>query len=213
MQMSKTQESFTIVEIILIIGIIGVIVAIVIPNLMRAHIRSKVSLIKSEMTSIAMALENYKADYGTYPIEPESDPEGENLGPDEVANPDEIFGITKSGELNAIGLGRLAYPDKDVTEPVYMNRIPGDPFNDNGQEEWYVTEKGEFIGHHNNHYCYFTSGIQGEIKHWALVSYGPDEDQDVTSYNEARNAEESGNKKYDSTNGILSNGDIILIGP
>jgi len=213
MQMPKFQKSFTIVEIILIIGIIGVIVAIIIPNLMRAHIRSKISLIKSEMAGIAIALENYKADYGTYPIEPESDPEGENLGPDEIANPDEIFGITESGELNAIGLGRLAYPEENVTEPIYMNRIPGDPFNDNGQEEWYVTENGQFIGAHNNHYCYFTSGTLGEVKYWALVSYGPDKDQDIASYDEAKNAEESGNKKYDAVNGILSDGDIVLIGP
>ncbi|GAH56263.1 unnamed protein product, partial [marine sediment metagenome] len=50
----------------------------------------------------------------------------------------------------AIGLGKLVFP-KGASDPVYLYRIPGDPFNDSGEEEWDGKE-----GAHNKHYCYFT---------------------------------------------------------
>ncbi len=200
------------IELLIVIAIITVITAIAVPNLISANIKAKVKGIKSEMGSIAIALEDYRLDEGNYPIDPQSDPEAQNLAPDEIANPGEMFGITQSGDLNAIGLGKLVFPGEGASDPVYLYRIPGDPFNDGGEEDPNGTS-----GAHDNHYCYFTADASGsasstEAKYWALVSYGPDKDLDITSYRDAKDAVEN-RTDYNPDSGITSNGDIVIIGP
>jgi len=185
------------IELLIVIAIITVITAIAVPNLISANVKAKVRGIKSEMGSIAIALEDYRMDEGNYPIDPEHTGSGDN--PDVIAKPNIDF----DGYDDAIGLGKLIFPGEGASDPVYLYRIPGDPFNDGGEEEWNGTS-----GAHNNHYSYFTAD-----RNWALVSYGPDKDLDITSYSAAKNAWENGTDRYDSDSGITSNGDIVIIGP
>lgn len=200
----EKDAGFTVVELLIVIAIISIIAAIAVPNLMSANIRAKVSGVKADMGSIAIALEDYKIDDPgrNYPIEPD-DPYY-----DEIA----VSGRTFDDPSDALGLGKLVYP-LDASEPTYLKRIPGDPFNDSGEEEWNGTS-----GAHNNHYCYFTANANQEsssteAKYWALVSYGPDKDQDITSYVNAKNAVNNGTNLYDPDSGITSSGDIVIIGP
>jgi len=203
---------FTVIELLIVIAIISIIAAIAVPNLMSANIRAKVSGVKADMGSIAIALEDYKIDdpNRNYPVEPD-DPYY-----DEIAEPNIAF----DDPSDAIGLGELVFPE-GASDPVYLHRIPGDPFNDGGEEEW----NGE-SGAHNNHYCYFTADANQEsssteAKYWALVSYGPDKNPDIDSYTEAWNAVDPNapdhdtykNLVYNPDNGITSSGDIVIIGP
>ena len=193
------------IELLIVIAIITVITAIAVPNLISANVKAKVKGIKSEMGSIAIALEDYRMDEGNYPIDPEHTGSGDN--PDVIAGPGDFDDPT-----DAIGLGKLVFPD-GASNPVYLYRIPGDPFNNGGEEEWNGTS-----GAHNNHYCYFTADASGaasssEAKYWALVSYGPDKDLDVANYSDARDAYDNGTDLYDPDSGITSNGDIVIIGP
>jgi len=224
----REKAGFTLVEILIVVAIIAVVAAIAVPNIMSANIRAKVSGVRSDMGSIAIALEDYKVDHGTYPIEPESDPyRTTGIGPDEIGEAGQSFDGTGGNDNNgndAIGLGYLVYPVTSFN-PTYLKRIPGDPFNNNGEEDWDGNS-----GAHNHHYCYFTGkSISGgrvnsefgdtEADYWALASYGPDKDQDVYSYIEAWNAVDPNasnpdpSKAYDSDRGITSSGDIIIIGP
>jgi len=192
------------IELLIVIAIITVITAIAVPNLISANVKAKVKGIKAEMGSIAIALEDYRMDEGDYPVEPGS----LGYGPDVIAKPNIDF----DDPTDAIGLGQLVFPD-GASDPVYLYRIPGDPFNDGGEEEWDGTS-----GAHNNHYSYFTADASGaasstEAKYWALVSYGPDKDLDITSYSDARDAYDNGTDLYDPDSGITSNGDIVIIGP
>ena len=192
------------IELLIVIAIIAVITAIAVPNLISANVKAKVKGIKAEMGSIAIALEDYRMDEGDYPVEPGS----LGYGPDVIAKPNIDF----DDPTDAIGLGQLVFPD-GASDPVYLYRIPGDPFNDSGEEEWNGTS-----GAHNNHYSYFTADASGaasstEAKYWALVSYGPDKDLDITSYSDARDAYDNGTDLYDPDSGITSNGDIVIIGP
>ena len=201
-----SKESFTLVELLIVVAIIIIITAIAVPNLISANIKAKVKGIKSEMGSIAIALEDYRVDEGNYPIEPGSS--GSGYGPDVIAKPNIAF----DDPSDAIGLGKLVFPE-GASDPVYLYRIPGDPFNDSGEEEWNGTS-----GAHNNHYCYFTADASGgtsssEAKYWALVSCGPDKDLDVTTYSEAKDAAENGTNLYNPDNGITSSGDVVIIGP
>ena len=196
---------FTVIELLVVIAIISIIAAIAVPNLMSANIRAKVSGVKADMGSIAIALEDYKIDDPdrNYPVEPPSP-----YGHDEIA----VSGQAFDDPSDALGLGKLVYP-LDASEPTYLKRIAGDPFNDSGEEEWNGTS-----GAHNNHYCYFTADANQEsssteAKYWALVSYGPDKSLDITNYSQAKAAVDSGTNLYDPDNGITSSGDIVIIGP
>lgn len=211
------KKGFTLVELLIVIALIIIITAIAVPNLISANIKAKVKGIKSEMGSIAIALEDYRVDEGNYPIEP--DPS--KYDPDEIAKPKKAL-----SSKNTIGLGKLVFPTKGASDPVYLYRIPGDPFNDGGEEEWDGKK-----GAHNNHYCYFTGEWDADSKtridsstkaeYWALVSYGPDKDQNIDSYTKAWNAADPNapnhdtykNLVYNPDNGITSSGDIVIIGP
>jgi type II secretory pathway pseudopilin PulG len=210
------EDSFTLIELLIVIAIIIVVTAIAVPNLISANIKAKVKGIKSEMGSIAIALEDYRVDddEGNYPIEPGRT--GSGYDPDVIAK----LNIAFDDHSDAIGLGKLIFPP-EASDPVYLYRIPGDPFNDSGEEEWNGTS-----GAHNNHYCYFTADASGqssssEARYWALVSYGPDKDQDIDSYTKAWNAADPNAPNHDTykdlvynpDNGITSSGDIVIIGP
>ena len=214
--------AFTVIELLIVIAIISIIAAIAVPNLMSANIRAKVSGVKADMGSIAIALEDYKVDYGKYPKDPRFSRPSTSYASDVIAEPDEAFDGkdgTDSDGNDAIGLGYLVYPEAGV-EPRYLKRIAGDPFNNNGEEDWNGSS-----GAHNHHYSYYTgrwdsvSGTSVECaagdppQYWALVSWGPDKDENVTSYEDAKDAVNNGTDLYDPDNGITSSGDIVIIGP
>jgi len=204
---------FTVIELLVVIVIISIIAAIAVPNLMSANIRAKVSGVKADMGSIAIALEDYKIDDPdrNYPVEPPSP-----YGHDEIA----VSGQAFDDPSDALGLGKLVYPS-DASEPTYLKRIAGDPFNNNGVEDW-----EEDNTKHNYHYSYYTvdkdrNTSTSEAKYWALVSYGPDKDENIDSYTKAWNAVDPNapnhntykNLVYNPDNGITSSGDVVIIGP
>jgi len=215
----ENRKGFSLIELLIVIAIISIITAIVVPNLMSANIRAKVSGVKADMGSIAIALEDYKVDHGEYPRDSRfsrSTPYASDI----IAQPNQDFdGKNGSDDGNdAIGLGYLVYPKADF-EPTYLKRIAGDPFNDSGKEDWNGTS-----GAHNHHYSYYTGkwSASGPVdctssddspQYWALVSYGPDRDKDINDYDSARAAVIAGTNRYDSDSGITSDGDIVIIGP
>lgn len=218
--MGKT-KGFSLIELLIVIAIISIITAIVVPNLMSANIRAKVSGVEADMGSIAIALEDYKVDHGEYPRDSRFS-RNSSYASDIIAETSQAFnGKSGSDDGNdAIGLGYLVYPKADF-EPTYLKRIAGDPFNNSGKEDWNGTS-----GAHNHHYSYYTGKWDSDTgtsvdsasrndspQYWALVSWGPDQDKDINDYNSARAAAIAGTNRYDSDSGITSDGDIVIIGP
>ncbi len=213
--------AFTVIELLIVIAIISIIAAIAVPNIMSANIRAKVSGAKADMGSIAIALEDYKVDYGKYPQDPRFS-RSTSYALDIIAESGQDFD-GKAGtddDNDAIGLGYLVYP-KASYEPTYLKRIAGDPFDNNGEEDWDGSS-----GAHNHHYLYYTgkwdsvSGTSIDCasstdspQYWGLASYGPDKDKDITSYVNVKNAVNNGTSLYNPDNGITSDGDIVIIGP
>jgi len=177
---------FTIIELLVVVAIIAMITAIAVPNLMSTNIRAKIKGINSDMEGIAIALEDYRIDNEDYPHQYDS-------------NYDKIATATPFTEDNARGLGKLVYPTTSDSTPVYLTSIPKDPFNTN-------EEPG------GGYYSYFTTGDSTPTS-WALVSYGPDKDGDITNYDGAKNAVNNGTNLYNPDNGITSGGDIVITGP
>jgi prepilin-type N-terminal cleavage/methylation domain-containing protein len=60
-------RGFTLIELLIVVAIIAILAAIAVPNFLEAQVRAKVSRVKTDMRSLATALESYAVDYNHYP--------------------------------------------------------------------------------------------------------------------------------------------------
>ena len=65
--MNKNRKGFTLIELLIVVAIIGIIVAIAIPNLLNAIQRAKQKKSMGDIRSIATAVEAYATDLNYYP--------------------------------------------------------------------------------------------------------------------------------------------------
>ncbi|CAM3634825.1 type II secretion system major pseudopilin GspG [Parendozoicomonas haliclonae] len=89
---SRRQAGFTLIEIMVVVVILGVLAALVVPNIMSRPDQAKVTAAKSAVSQISSALELYRLDNGFYPSteqglealvnEPTGNPEPRNWNPD-----------------------------------------------------------------------------------------------------------------------------------
>jgi len=63
----KLQKGFTLIELMVVIVILGVLVAIAVPNLVQATERSRIASVKSNAHTLQAVVETYYVDYQTYP--------------------------------------------------------------------------------------------------------------------------------------------------
>jgi type II secretion system protein G len=61
------KRGFTLIELLVVVAIIAILAAIAIPNFLEAQMRAKVARIKSDMRTMATALETYAVDHTAYP--------------------------------------------------------------------------------------------------------------------------------------------------
>ncbi len=65
--MQRNRTGFTLIELLIVVAIIGIIVAIAIPNLLNAIHRAKQKKTMGDMRSAATAAEAYAVDFSHYP--------------------------------------------------------------------------------------------------------------------------------------------------
>jgi type II secretion system protein G len=66
--MKRNSKGFTLIELLIVVAIIGIIVAIAIPNLLNAIQRAKQRRTMGDQRSVATAIEAYGVDFNRYPV-------------------------------------------------------------------------------------------------------------------------------------------------
>ena len=61
-------RAFTLIELLIVIGIIAILALIAVPNFLEAQVRAKVARAIADMRTIATGLEAYCVDWGAYPV-------------------------------------------------------------------------------------------------------------------------------------------------
>ncbi|MBM3335840.1 prepilin-type N-terminal cleavage/methylation domain-containing protein [Candidatus Sumerlaeota bacterium] len=59
-------KAFTLIELLIVVAIIAILAAIAVPNFLEAQVRSKVSRVRADMRSLAVAEEAYFTDWNSY---------------------------------------------------------------------------------------------------------------------------------------------------
>lgn len=61
------QKAFTLIELLIVVAIIAILAAIAVPNFLEAQVRAKVSRVKTDMRSMATAIEAYDVEHTALP--------------------------------------------------------------------------------------------------------------------------------------------------
>lgn len=92
MKQTARQSGFTLIEIMVVMVILGLLVAVVAPNLLGRSDQARVTIAKTQMKQVGSALDLYKLDNNRYPTteqglqalveKPAGSPEPRNWNPD-----------------------------------------------------------------------------------------------------------------------------------
>ncbi len=184
-------KGFTLIELLVVVAIIAILAAIAVPNFLEAMTRAKVSRVKSDLRTIATAIESYTVDNNRIPYD--GAPGGPHFG--------WVNSYTK------------------LTTPIaYLSTIYKDPFQDKTFPDTTLPGHSHYLepnGPKNHSYDYgsgywhdiFNGGSPGYVKNfrlsfWKIGSAGPD-----------LRFENAGSfygmlELYDPTNGTVSDGDV-----
>ncbi|NQU42004.1 prepilin-type N-terminal cleavage/methylation domain-containing protein, partial [bacterium] len=103
-------RGFTLIELLIVVAIIAILAAIAVPNFLEAQVRAKVSRAKTDMRTIATAVETYAVDCNEIP--PDAD---------DTADFNGMFGSIPWAQKEWYRL---------LTTPIaYLDTLPMDPFH------------------------------------------------------------------------------------
>lgn len=137
----KRVAGFTLIEIIVVVSVIGILAAIIIPNMNQGSAQARDAERRAMVSTMGAAIELYREKYGRYP---------------EACNPDPVVPTNNghwsgqwSGELGTdyeCGDGSAEYIRNDLSStaevenfaPQFIPTLPKDPFRDGISSRSYV---------------------------------------------------------------------------
>ncbi len=191
-------KGFTLIELLIVVAIIAILAAIAVPNFLEAQTRSKVSRVKSDMRTLATAIESYAVDYNRYPFD---NTERIRRG----INPAWEFGTletfipvtTPIAYVSSASVARDIFQEDFEYNPglpgtfgyfIYVNFWPPGLVADVGNDGQSLTAEGITFN-------------------WIVSSHGPD--REAAAINMGMPIDFFPiTAAYDPTNGTISNGDI-----
>lgn len=178
-------------EAMLAAAILALLVIIALPRFSRAELRAKTSKARSDLHCIAVALENYAADNGRYPMHGfQSEWDAGNFTNSRQA-------------LTSIITTPVAYLSSlDITRDVFVGNVA--PTSTSPEDYWVKTHYNYacFDAPWNNENPTARTSAQRLYGMWRLAAAGPDEKyfRDGAGTFKVQS--------YDPTNGTISSGDI-----
>ncbi len=114
----RVRRAFTLLEVLMVIVILGLLVALVVPQLGRRAEKAKIDMAKIQIISLASKLEEFKLDCGRYP--------------DEDEGLEVLLNLPDEEELEDRWAGPYVNPEKlrDPWDNDLIYQIPGE-FNEN----------------------------------------------------------------------------------
>ena len=198
-----TGRAFTLIELLIVVAIIAILAAIAVPNFLEAQVRAKVSRVKTDMRTLATAMETYRLDNTGYPeyaaiVTPPGtsiqDPATEH-GMDYFEHFSRKPGLCLSTPIaymssippDLFAIGRFEGPQPQVWDFSYKNSRQNNRIftGDRSTEPW-LGPNGE--------------KLLADWGEWRLSSGGPDG---------TRIGDIKKNIVYDPSNGTASQGDIV----
>jgi prepilin-type N-terminal cleavage/methylation domain-containing protein len=205
----KSQLGFTLIELLIVVAIIAILAAIAVPNFLEAQVRAKVSRVKSDMRSMATALESYQVDNNKYPPPWDYDPAGPNRTPGSTVE-------IPNGPFHS------RMPTYLTTPIAYVTALTNDPFRANNQGQIapnLIPVKDRQV-YFNIDFFYeaFPSLVPPAVNNftqaetlagkWLFYSVGPDRDEFNTPQGGGQVSQRV-YRDYDPTNGTISLGNIF----
>lgn len=191
MKLRSPDNAFTLIELLIVVAIIAILAAIAVPNFLEAQVRAKVSREKTDLRTLATAVESYCIDQNAYPLH------GRITDSDAVEEPAQGAAFM---DLNEFALPILTTP------VAYSTSLLSDPFADHLVGPLPQIEYYDYI---NLRYHLSLPGAppapiaQSFIDQWGpwrMSGCGPDMNRGEDTKN---------NIIYDPTNGTVSEGDIV----
>ncbi|CAN5477811.1 hypothetical protein BH09SUM1_BH09SUM1_10040 [soil metagenome] len=213
--MTKKRFGFTLIELLIVVAIIAILAAIAVPNFLEAQTRAKVSRVKSDLRTMATAIESYYIDYNNPPPEARGD----------AANPNGAFGArTIDGKTGQTGIltPALSTPIAYLTNSDFRDVFFS---NDGGARpdiqlftwkaykwEWKAPKTDASPIGFNELNALNGADFKRHYGAWRLWSVGPDrrwDNKPPNGTNHNVSSDSSVGLPYDATNGTLSVGSII----
>jgi general secretion pathway protein G len=208
-----SMRAFTLIELLIVVAIIAILAAIAVPNFLEAQTRAKVSRAKADMRSLTTAIEAYYIDNNQYPpifVSTVWKPSG--VGPS-VFRPG-LDGVS----ARFIPLTTpISYITSVFPEPFAVLGLAatGGPFGSTDEYDTFdfIIAK-EFYDGTLSSYDEGAAASSGGA--WRLSSAGPDR---VQAYGGRFLSDGDGYAPnqlgcdYDPTNGSISPGDVVRVGP
>jgi general secretion pathway protein G len=183
------KRCFTLLELLVVVGILSILSAISLSNYIDAQTRAKVARVMSDMRILAAAIEQYRVDHNLNPRMAHfrfyEDPEF-----------DVILGESVNGVMSRALSTPVAYISNTLIVDPFMHRMGGAQVD----ERLYTYQDLEAYAL-RNHESRFWPVARSLLGPWRLGSVGPDLTFDHGFSNSAQ-------LPYDPTNGTISFGNI-----
>ncbi len=180
-------SAFTLIELLIVVAIIGILAAIAVPNFLNAQIRAKISRVQADQQAYATAMEMYNLDHGNkYPVG------GEIWN---LTSPVSYIASLNPDPFAPAEPGRFSFVHQ--FDPFYFITTQPNPQPVNWN---LVADFNIWTGYPNQ----WTGGsndetFAGKVR-YQIRSIGPNRSNEF-------------GMRYDSTNGLVSNGDVNRFGP